>query len=94
MTVKAINSSGYKFAIMEPDLETGGSIKTFAFKIKECTSNWVAIGMCHKNVVVSKSYGFNFSAIGHGGYMVSANGGTWSHSRTDQNNAVKVFFNL
>jgi phenylalanyl-tRNA synthetase alpha subunit len=32
--VKSANNSGYKFIIMEPHLETGTSIKKFAFKIK------------------------------------------------------------
>lgn len=47
--------------------------------------------MCHKNTVVTKNYGFNFSNLGHGGYMVSANGGTWSNSSNDYNNKVKAF---
>ena len=48
--------------------------------------------MCHKNTVVSKGYGFNFSSMGHGGYMVSANGGTWSNTSAEHNNKVKVFY--
>ncbi len=80
-TVKSQNSSGYKFAIMDYDLEKGNKIKTFAYKVKQSTSNWVAVGMCHKNIVVSKAYGFNFSSIGHGGYLISANGGSWSNSK-------------
>lgn len=75
---------------MEPSLESGQKIKEMGFKIKESTSNWVAVGMCHKNLVVSKSYGFNFSNIGHGAYMVSANGGCWSNTQVDQNNGLKV----
>ncbi len=47
--------------------------------------------MCHKNIVVSKNYGFNFSSIGHGGYLISANGGSWSNSKYDVNNCVKVY---
>ncbi len=92
--VKSQNSAGYKFAIMEPELEKGGKVKTMAFKIKQCTSNWVAVGMCHKNIVVSKNYGFNFSAIGHGGYMISANGGSWSNTKYEANNCVKVIIFL
>jgi hypothetical protein len=41
--------------------------------------------------VKSKNYGFNFSQLGHGGYLVSANGGSWSHLKEDQNNKVKSF---
>lgn len=76
---------------MDNDLEKGEKVKTLAFKVKHCSSNWVAVGMCHKNIVVSKNYGFNFSSIGHGGYMVSANGGSWSNSKYEQNNSVKAF---
>lgn len=46
--------------------------------------------MCHKNIVVSKNYTFNFSSLGHGGYMISANGGTWSNNNAEFNNKVKV----
>lgn len=76
---------------MEPHLEKGNYTKKFAFKIKESSSNWVAVGMCHPKVVASKNYGFNFSAIGHGAYMVSANGGSWSHTKAEHNNSVKAF---
>ncbi len=56
-------------------------MKTYGFKIRESSSNWLAVGMCHKGIVSSKNFGFNFSAIGHGGYMVSSNGGSWSHTK-------------
>ena len=88
--VKSTNSSGYKFAIMEPSLEKGSKVKTFSFKVKESTSNWVAVGMCHHKLVANKNYAFNFSNLGHGGYLVSANGGSWSNTKSDANNTVKV----
>lgn len=87
--IKAANSSGYKFAIMEPGL-TKASSKTFSFLIKESTSNWLALGFCHKKVVETKGYSFSFGSIGHGGYLMSANGGSWSHSKTEFNNTVKA----
>lgn len=93
-TVKAIKSSGYKFAIMEPGVEGGKSGKRFAFRVKESVSNWLAIGVCHKKVVQGKSYGFVFGSIGHGAYMISSNGGSWSHHRADQNNSIKVLLVL
>lgn len=89
--VKSFNSSGYKFAVMSPALDVSNSVKKLAFKIKECSSNWVAVGVCHQSIVASKNYGFNFSSIGHGGFLVSANGGIWNHGRADQNNAIKGF---
>lgn len=47
--------------------------------------------MCHPKIVTSKSFGFTFSTIGHGAYMVSANGGSWSHTKAEHNNSVKAF---
>lgn len=75
---------------MEPSIEKGNKVKTYSFKIQECSSNWVAVGMCHKDIVATKGYAFNFSNLGHGGYMISANGGTWSNSSNEFNNKVKV----
>ena len=88
--IKSQNSSGYKFAIMDSSLEKGPDNKTFHFKIKECNSNWIAVGICHKNIVVAKNFTFNFSSLGHGGYMISANGGTWSNNNIEFNDKVKV----
>lgn len=78
---------------MEPSLEKNASkpIKTLSFRIKECTSNWVAVGMCHKKMVSNKNYGFNFGGVGHGGYLVSANGGSWSNIKAEFNNTIKSF---
>ena len=89
--VKAVNTSVYKFAVMTPPMEANSSVKKVSFKIKECSSNWVAVGMCHRSIVASKNYGFHFSQTGHGGYLVSANGGIWSHFNKDQNNVIKGF---
>lgn len=87
---KASANSGYKFALMEPKLEKGEQIKDYAFKIKESTANWIAVGMCHKNIVASKSYCFNFTVLGHGAYMISSNGGSWNSANASQNNSIKV----
>jgi hypothetical protein len=81
-TVKSAGTGqGYKFALLEPDLGSVNSKpKTFAFKIKENhSSNWIALGVCHKKIIVQKSYSFTFSTLGHGAYMVSSNGGSWSN---------------
>ena len=74
---------------MEPSLELQGK-KTFSFTIKELASNWLAIGFCLQKVVQSKNYAFVFGAIGHGAYMISSNGGSWSHSKAEYNNTVKA----
>lgn len=61
---------------MEPSIQDKGNkaIKV-AFKIKENSSNWLAVGICHKKTIQSNSYQFNYSTLGHGAYMISANAG-------------------
>ena len=49
-----------------------------AFKVNTACS-WLAFGVCHKNIVQSKNYSFTFNSVGHGGYLISSNGGSWSH---------------
>ena len=79
MSVKASASQSYKFAIMEPHIKKSNS--QLAFKVKN-NSNWVAFGVCHKNIVQSKNYSFAFNSVGHGAYLVSSNGGSWSNSQS------------
>ena len=47
--------------------------------------------MCHRNTVKNNGYAFNFGKVGHGAYMVSSNGGTWSNIKDEENNKVKAF---
>ena len=56
-------SAGYKFAIMEPSLCSKGNKKyRFAYRMKSVsTNNWVGVGICHKDILKSKNYGFTFS---------------------------------
>ena len=49
----------------------------------------MGIGFCDKNIVQSKNYAFKFGSIGHGAYMVSSNGGSWSNHKPEQNNTIK-----
>ena len=48
--VKAVNSQGYKFAVMEPGVESLTK-KTFSFLIRESKTNWVAVGFCNRKTV-------------------------------------------
>ncbi len=79
-TAKATLGAGYKFVLLEPGLGKA-PVKTFSFRIKESSSNWLAIGFCYRKVVEKNKFSFVFGAINQGGYMVSSNGGSWSHSR-------------
>lgn len=50
--------------------------------------------MCHKNILAANNYGFNFNSIGHGAYLISANGGVWSNTSSESNNKIKVSISL
>jgi len=77
---------------LEPSLqERGNKACKVAFKIKENSSNWLAVGVCYKNSVANNSYTFNYSSLGHGAYLVSSNGGSWSSIDSTKNNTVNAF---
>lgn len=61
------------------------------FKIVKVTANWIAVGVAHRKVVESNQFIFKTGKIGHGAYMISANGGTWSHTNAEFNNKIKSF---
>jgi len=44
------------------------------------SSKWLGVGVCQKNLIQGKNYNFEFSKLGHGAYIVSSNGGSWSTS--------------
>ena len=75
--IKSTEGYNYHFGLMEPSLqEKGNRPCKVAFKIKENSSNWLAVGICYKNAVSNSNYTFNYSTLGHGAYLVSCNGGT------------------
>jgi hypothetical protein len=53
--------------------------------------SWCGVGMCHKNTIIKNDYGFPYSTIGHGSYLISTNGGTWSNIDADKNAIVNTF---
>ena len=52
---------------------------------------WIGVGMSLKNVITKANFMFNYSSIGHGSYMISNNGYSWSHSAPEFNSAHKTF---
>lgn len=69
----------YQVALLEPNISPTQNITAFKFKIIKSTSNWIAFGMCHKNIIVKNKFSFEYKTIGHGCYMISSNAGSWSH---------------
>ena len=41
--------------------------------------------------MVQNSFNFNYSSLGHGAYMISCNGGSWSSIDSENNNVVTAF---
>ena len=63
---------------------------TWAIKVTKLVG-WVAIGLCLRQVVKDAAFKFNYSTIGHGSYMISANGYVWSHTETQVNSKFQSF---
>ena len=76
-TIKSSEAYNYHFCLMEPSIqEKGNRPFRVAFKVVENSSNWLGMGICYKNTIIANNYTFNYSSLGHGGYLISSNGGT------------------
>ncbi|EGR33112.1 hypothetical protein IMG5_061110, partial [Ichthyophthirius multifiliis] len=93
-SVKSTGTSpNYRFALIEPEFPSN-KVTKIALRIKQgnaANNNWLAIGVCLKNVIHAKNYGFQFNQLGHGAYMISSNAGSWSSSQVQANNCIKSF---
>lgn len=50
--IKSVEAYNYHFGLLEPGLnEKGSKPIQVEFLIRECSSNWVAVGLCHKTTV-------------------------------------------
>lgn len=52
---------------------------------------WVGVGICLRQAICNAQYRFNYTNIGHGSYLISDKGYTWSHSQVEFNSAMKSF---
>jgi hypothetical protein len=84
--------TAYKCCILDNPIE-GEEVpkdkKSVTFRVVK-SSGWIGLGVCHKNIVVTEKFDFSFENVGHGCYMISSNGGSWSNINADENNIVKV----
>jgi hypothetical protein len=94
-----MESSGQRFALMEPGLSqsnyfyyeiVGNRKQCWGIKIKKFVG-WVGLGICLKNTIKLANYHFNYTNTGHGSYLISSNGYSWSHSVKEFNSAFKTF---
>ncbi|CAD8205353.1 unnamed protein product [Paramecium octaurelia] len=86
---KTSESNGQRFTICEPCIPKNGIYK-FGFKVIKY-AGWIGVGVCHREVIVSANYKFNYTNIGHGSYLISNNAYSWSHLQKDLNSAHKSF---
>ncbi|CAK60913.1 unnamed protein product (macronuclear) [Paramecium tetraurelia] len=86
---KTSESNGQRFTICEPCIPKNGVFK-FGFKVIKY-AGWIGVGVCHREVIVSANYKFNYTNIGHGSYLISNNAYSWSHLQKDLNSAHKSF---
>ena len=74
--IKSSEAYNYHFSLMEPSIqERGNRPFKVAFKVVENHSNWLGMGICYKNTIIQNNFTFNYSSLGHGGYLISSNGG-------------------
>lgn len=90
-----MESSGQRFMLLEPCLPKNnkiGTLKTQTWGIRIIKIvGWVGLGISLKKAITDAKYAFNYSNIGHGSYLISANGYSWSHSVKEFNSASKSF---
>lgn len=66
-----------RFALIEELM--GVKERTIIFKITTL-ANWIGLGVCLKDRILAVNYAFKYEQLGHGSYLLSNNGYTWSHS--------------
>jgi hypothetical protein len=87
----ATESSGQRFILMEQGLNDGTMRKkNWGIRIKKF-GGWVGIGISLQALIKTANYHFNYTVIGHGSYLISSNGYSWSHSVKEFNSAFKCF---
>jgi hypothetical protein len=87
----ATESSGQRFILMEQPLNDGTSRKkTWGIRVKKF-GGWIGIGISLHNLIKNANFHFNYTVIGHGSYLISSNGYSWSHSQKEFNSAFKSF---
>jgi len=52
---------------------------------------WVGLGVCHKNIIQTANFKFNYTTVGHGSYLISNNAYSWSHLEAALNSSNKSF---
>jgi hypothetical protein len=75
----------YKLCKVVHDSKVNWGVKVLKF------AGWIGVGISLKNVVKQANFYFNYNTIGHGSYMISNNGYSWSHSSVNFHSTNKAF---
>jgi hypothetical protein len=54
-------------------------VQTWGIKIIKLVG-WIGLGIALKNSIIKANFNFHYTNIGHGSYLISSNGYSWSHS--------------
>lgn len=66
------------------------AIKTWKIKIIKLAS-WIGVGMAHLNLIKNGNFNFNYTNTGHGNYLISSNGYSWSSLKPEFNSKFEPF---
>jgi len=87
-------SSNQRFALFNQSLQSYVKSRKkveWFLKISKL-SCWIGIGIALKNKMIQHNYQFNYTSLGHGSYLLSSNGYTWSNSIQADNSSFKSFY--
>jgi hypothetical protein len=91
MRVKVNSASGERFALMKVGFASNSKAKyTWAIRINKLFG-WIGLGASLKGVISKALLKFNYTTPGHGSYLISGNGYSWSHSQNENNSKNQVF---
>ena len=53
--------------------------------------SWIGVGACHINKIKEANFNFYYSNTGHGSYLISSNGYSWSSYKPEYNSKYEPF---
>jgi hypothetical protein len=53
--------------------------------------SWIGVGMCHINTIKNTDFNFEYTEMGHGNYLISSNGYSWSSLKPEFNSHFEPF---
>lgn len=71
-----------RFALMEPQLSMTVR-RRWSLRVHELRE-WIGVGVGHPSILMAEKYEFDVNSLGHGYYMISHNGFTWSHDNANE----------